>query len=49
MLNLRNEIRIDGDLVSGAIQKWYEGIGTPNNKKLWNQNKPYPCDACCKP
>lgn len=44
-----NGIRIDGDLVSVAIQKWYNGIGNPNNKKLWNQNKPYPCDACCKP
>lgn len=44
-----NEITIDGDLVSVAIQKWWEGIGTPGSKKLWNQNKNYPCDACCKP
>mmetsp|Transcript_36011 Transcript_36011/g.108183 ORF Transcript_36011/g.108183 Transcript_36011/m.108183 type:complete len:397 (+) Transcript_36011:38-1228(+) len=44
-----NSIRIDGDLVSTAIQKWYEGLGTPNNKKLWNQDKPYPCTACCTP
>lgn len=44
-----NSIRIDGDLVSIAIQKWYNGLGTPNNKKLWDQGKPYPCDACCKP
>ena len=44
-----NSIRIDGDLVSTAIQKWYNGIGSPNNKKLWNQGQKYPCDACCKP
>jgi len=44
-----NTIRIDGDLVSVAIQKWYNGIGKPGNKRLWNQNKPYPCTACCKP
>jgi len=44
-----NSIRIDGDLVSVALQKWYNGIGKAGNKKLWNQNKAYPCDACCKP
>merc|ERR1711865_77874 len=44
-----NSIRIDGDLVSAAIQKWYDGIGKAGNKVLWNQNKPYQCDACCKP
>jgi len=44
-----NSIRIDGDLVSGAIQKWYDTIGQAGAKKLWNQNKPYPCNACCKP
>jgi len=44
-----NSIRIDGDLVSVALQKWYNGIGEAGNKKLWNQNKAYPCDACCKP
>merc|ERR1712048_736281 len=44
-----NSIRIDGDLVSVALQKWYDGIGTAGSKKLWNQNKPFPCDACCKP
>jgi hypothetical protein len=44
-----NTIRIDGDLVSTAIQKWYEGIGVQGSKKLWNQNKPYPCASCCKP
>jgi len=44
-----NSIRIDGDLVSVAIQKWYLGIGVAGSKKLWNQNKPYPCTACCSP
>lgn len=44
-----NSIRIDGDLVSVAMQKWYNGIGKPGNKRLWNQNKAYPCEACCKP
>ena len=40
-------IRIDGDVVSVAIQKWWNSIGVAGVKKLWNQNKPYPCDACC--
>ena len=44
-----NSIQIDGDLVSGAIQKWYNGIGQEGNKVFWNENKKYPCDACCKP
>merc|ERR1711972_877446 len=46
-----NSIRIDGDVVSVAIQKWYAGIGDPlrGKKKLWNQNKPFPCPECCKP
>lgn len=44
-----NSIRIDGDLVSTAIQKWWGSIGVPGAKKLWNQNKPYPCTACCSP
>eukprot|EP01051_Picozoa_sp_SAG22_P001103 SAG22_NODE_39_length_26283_cov_18.486653_2_plen_404_part_00 len=44
-----NSISIDGDLVSVAIQKWYNGIGKAGSKKLWNQGKPYPCAACCKP
>jgi hypothetical protein len=44
-----NSIRIDGDLVSTAIQKWYEGIGKSGSKKLWDQAKQYPCAACCKP
>ena len=42
-------ISIDGDLVSVAIEKWYNSIGQAGAKKLWNQNKPYPCTACCKP
>ena len=29
-----NTIRIDGDLVSAAMQKWYEGIGKPGSKKV---------------
>jgi len=44
-----NSIRIDGDLVSVALQKWYNGIGSASNKKLWNQNQAYPCASCCKP
>ena len=44
-----NAIRIDGDLVSVAFQKWYDGLGTPGNKATWAQAKPYPCDECCKP
>merc|ERR1740117_108711 len=43
-----NGIRIDGDLISDAFQKWYDGIGTPGSKKLWNQNQAYPCATCCK-
>eukprot|EP00913_Durusdinium_trenchii_P018529 g17411.t1 len=35
-----NLIRIDGDLVSTAIQKWYDGLSTEGNKRLWNQDRP---------
>ena len=44
-----NTIMIDNDLVSGAIQKWYNSIGVRNAKKLWNQDQKYPCTACCQP
>jgi hypothetical protein len=46
-----NAIRIDGDLVSAAVEKWYNGIGSqkPNQKKLWEQGKKYPCSTCCTP
>jgi hypothetical protein len=44
-----NSIRIDGDLISDAMQKWYTTIGVAGSKKLWNQNQAYPCDACCQP
>jgi hypothetical protein len=42
-----NTIRIEGDVVSTAIQKWYDGIGVAGSKKTWIQGKPYPCDECC--
>ena len=48
-----NRIRIDGDLVSVALQKWYDSLGKAADKRpkkrLWNQGKPYKCDACCSP
>jgi len=44
-----NYIRIDGDLVSSALQKWYYGLGEPGNKRLWNQNRAFPCYDCCWP
>jgi len=48
-----NSIRIDGDLVSVAFQKWYEGLGrpavTPPKKRVWQQGQPFKCDKCCKP
>lgn len=44
-----NSIRIDGDLVSVAVQKWYNSIGQKGAKTLWKQGKPYPCNDCCKP
>ena len=43
-----NLIRIDGDLISGAFQKWYDGIGVRGSKKAWIQGQPYPCVSCCK-
>jgi hypothetical protein len=44
-----NQIRIDGDLVSVAFQKWYDGLENPKAKRVWAQDKPYKCDACCQP
>jgi len=39
-------IRIDGDVQATAFQKWYNDHKT---KRVWSQNKAYPCDSCCKP
>jgi len=44
-----NSIRIDGDLVSVAVEKWYHGLGRAGNKRLWNQNRTFPCEECCQP
>ena len=42
-------ITIDGDLVSAAFSKWYDTLGQPGAKVVWNQDKPWKCDDCCKP
>jgi len=48
-----NQIRIDGELVSTAFAKWYDGLGAKGEaippKTVWAQGKDYKCDACCKP
>ena len=48
-----NEIRIDGELVSTAFQKWYEGLGPKGEsvpkKTVWKQGQAYKCDSCCTP
>lgn len=41
---------IEGKLIGAALQEWYEkGSPALANKGFFNQNKPFPCDACCKP
>ena len=39
-----------GTMNSGtALQAWYEqGSAKLANKGFFNQNKAFPCDACCK-
>jgi len=48
-----NAIRIDGELVSVAFQRWYEGLGkgaaARPEKRVWAQGQQYPCEACCQP
>jgi len=48
-----DSIRIDGELVSTAVAKWYDGLGQSGElippKTLWTQKKAYKCDDCCKP
>ena len=44
-----NQIRIDGDLVSTAFAKWYDGLDDPKAKRAWVQGKDYPCKECCAP
>lgn len=48
-----DRIRIDGELVSTAFAKWYDGLGQFGEsippKTLWAQKKAYECDDCCKP
>ena len=41
---------IDGVLIGAALKEWYEkGSPALANKGFFNQNKPFPCEACCKP
>ena len=41
---------IDGKLIGSALQEWYNmGSQKLPNKGFFNQDKPFPCDACCKP
>jgi hypothetical protein len=41
---------IDGKLIGAALKEWYEkGSPALANKGFFNQDKPFPCDACCKP
>lgn len=46
-----NQIRIDGELVSVAFAKWYDGLGKDGTKvppkALWRQGEAYECKACC--
>lgn len=43
-----NGPKIDGTNSSFALKDWYErGSQTLANKGFFNQNKPFPCDACC--
>jgi hypothetical protein len=42
-----SSIRIDGDLVMEAFQKWYLSLGDPTAKKVWRQQEVYPCADCC--
>ncbi|CAE6923365.1 PAE5 [Symbiodinium natans] len=44
-----NSIRIEGDLVATAVERWYSGLGRAGSKRLWNQNRSYPCRDCCQP
>ena len=41
---------IEGKLIGAALQEWYTmGSQKLPNKGFYNQAKPFPCDACCKP
>ena len=41
---------IDSVLSGAALEAWYtKGSAALPNKGFYNQNKPFPCDACCKP
>ena len=44
----RDDIIIDGDIVHVAFWKWWNNTlaGKPT-KQLWQQGKPFRCDACC--
>ena len=48
-----DQIRIDGELVSTAFQKWYEGLGARGEdvpiKRTWKQGLPFRCYGCCYP
>ena len=31
---------------SSMLRKWYNGLGQEDNKRLWDQNQPFPCKDC---
>jgi hypothetical protein len=42
--------RIDGLLSGDALEAWYtKGSSGLDNKGFYNQDKAFPCAACCKP
>mmetsp|Transcript_50940 Transcript_50940/g.101299 ORF Transcript_50940/g.101299 Transcript_50940/m.101299 type:complete len:278 (-) Transcript_50940:174-1007(-) len=41
---------IEGTLIGAALKAWYtKGSAALPNKGFFNQDKAFPCDACCKP
>lgn len=28
------------------LRKWYNGLDQRDNKRLWEQNQPFPCEEC---
>ena len=43
-----DEIIIDGDIVHVAFWRWWNNtLARKPTKQLWQQGKPFRCDACC--
>lgn len=45
--DLFETIKVEGQLVLHAFAAWYRGLGNRSAKKVWRDERLFPCAACC--